>query len=58
VLPGSYRARVYYGNLGLLTGGNDHYKVVLWNAEPSPLLVLKQASVLPKIDSANVEPQP
>jgi len=40
VLSGSYRARIYYGNLSLLT--DDHYRVVLWRAPPGPLLVLKQ----------------
>jgi hypothetical protein len=43
---GSYRARVYYGELNSLSPdgleGEDHYKVVLWSAGPSPLRVLKQ----------------
>jgi len=47
VLPGAYRARVYYGNLGSRSkdgrSGNDYYEVVLWSAVPGPLLVLKQA---------------
>jgi hypothetical protein len=47
VSPGSYRARIYYGNLGSRSDdgqhGNDHYKVILWKAEPGPLRVLKQA---------------
>jgi len=46
VLPGSYRARLYYGNLDALSDdgldGDDHYKVVLWRAAPGPLKVLKQ----------------
>jgi hypothetical protein len=40
VSPGSYRARLYYGNLDALS--DDHYKVVLWLAAPGPLKVLKQ----------------
>lgn len=44
--PGSYRGRIYYGNLGALSDdgldGDDHYKVVLWRAAPGPLMVLKQ----------------
>ena len=46
VFPGSYRARLYYGNLDALSDdgldGDDHYKVVLWRAEPGPVKVLKQ----------------
>ena len=46
ISPGSYRARLYYGNLEALSedglDGDDHYKVVLWSAEPGPLKVLKQ----------------
>jgi hypothetical protein len=46
VLPGSYRARLYYGNLDTVNDdgldGDDHYKVVLWRAAPGPLKVLKQ----------------
>jgi len=48
VLPGSYRARVYYGNLNSLSDdgldGDDHYKVILWRAAPAPVQVLKQRS--------------
>lgn len=48
VPPGSYRARVYYGDLNSISDnglqGNDHYKVVLWSAPPEPLKVLKQRS--------------
>ena len=46
VLPGSYRVRLYYGNLDALSedglDGNDRYKVILWRAGPGPLKVLKQ----------------
>lgn len=46
VLPGSYRARLYYGKLDALSDdgldGDDHYRVVLWRAAPGPLRVLKQ----------------
>ena len=45
VPPGSYRARIYSGNLNSLSDdgldGDDHYRVVLWNAAPGPVLVLK-----------------
>ena len=48
VLPGSYRARVYYGNLSSLSDdgldGDDRYKVILWRAAPAPEQVLKQRS--------------
>ena len=48
VVPGSYRARIYYGSLSSLSedglDGNDHYKVALWRAAPSPVPVLKQRS--------------
>jgi len=44
--PGSYRARIYYGSLGVLNPngleGDDHYRVVLWNAPPSSVRVLKE----------------
>lgn len=46
VSPGSYRARVYYGNLDALSDdhldGDDHYRVVLWRAAPEGLKVLRQ----------------
>jgi hypothetical protein len=42
---GSYRARVYSGNLQSLSddglNGDDHYRVVLWSAAPGPVLILK-----------------
>jgi hypothetical protein len=48
VLPGSYRARLYYGKLDALSDdgldGDDHYKVVLWCGPSGPLRVLKQRS--------------
>jgi len=38
VSPGSYRARLYYGNLDALSDdgldGDAHYKVVLWRGVP------------------------
>lgn len=43
--PGTYRARVYYGNLKKLSADgldSDHYRIVLWSAPPGPLLILKQ----------------
>jgi hypothetical protein len=46
VSPGSYRARLYCGNLDALSedglNGDDHYKVVLWLAAPGPSRVLRQ----------------
>jgi hypothetical protein len=46
--PGSYRARIYSGNLNSLSddglNGDDHYRVVLWSAAPGPILVLKTYS--------------
>jgi hypothetical protein len=49
--PGSYRTRLYYGDLGSLINGifsNEHYKLIMWRAAPGPLLVLKQASLRKK----------
>jgi hypothetical protein len=44
--PGTYRARVYYGDLQKLSAdgldGDDHYRIVLWGASPGPLMILKQ----------------
>ena len=46
VPPGSYRARIYSGNLNSLSDdgldGDDHYRVALWNAPPGPIMVLKK----------------
>ena len=43
--PGSYRTRVYFGNLSSLSPdgleGDDHYRVVMWSAEPGPIQTLK-----------------
>ena len=51
--PGSYRARIYYGNLNVLNPnsleGDDHYKIVLWSAPPGPIKVIKER---PKPDIA------
>lgn len=45
LLPGSYRARIYYAHLDSLSedglDGNDEYRVVLWPAPPSGLKILK-----------------
>jgi hypothetical protein len=45
ISSGSYRARIYSGNLDSLSAdglnGDDYYRVVLWNAPPGPILVLK-----------------
>ncbi len=50
VPPGSYRARLYYGNLDTISPdgleGEDHYKLVLWRAEPGPVRVIKQRNTL------------
>jgi hypothetical protein len=52
VPPGSYRARLYYGNLNSLSEngleGDDKYRIVLWRAASAPLKVLKQCSNLPR----------
>ena len=45
---GTYRARLYYGDLASVTHGEratDHYRVVLWRAAPGAMRVLKQADV-------------
>ena len=46
VKPGSYRARISYGDLDRLSEdrseGEDHYHVVLWPSKPRGLQVLKQ----------------
>lgn len=46
LVPGPYRARIYYGSLSSLSAdgldGNDHYRVVLWGAAPGPVQVLKK----------------
>jgi hypothetical protein len=48
VKPGWHRVRIYYGDLASLSEngleGRDHYKVVLWNAAPGPLKVIKTRS--------------
>jgi hypothetical protein len=48
VKPGWHRARIYYGELDSLSEsgleGRDHYKVVLWNAAPGPLKVIRARS--------------
>ena len=46
--PGTYRARLYYGDLASVTHGEratDHYRVVLWPGASAPIIVLKQADV-------------
>jgi len=46
VKAGSYRARIYYGNLNSLSAdgleGNGHYRIVLWPSVVAPLRTLKQ----------------
>ncbi len=46
VKPGSYRARIYYGDLDALSEdgleGDDHYKVALWPSEDKSVRVLKR----------------
>jgi hypothetical protein len=47
--PGSYRVRVYYGNLTSLiksAPNNEHYKLIMWRAAPAPVLVLKQPNTV------------
>jgi hypothetical protein len=50
VQPGSYRARVHYGNLKSLSedglDGDDHYRIVLWLSEVQGVRVIKRRSVL------------
>jgi hypothetical protein len=49
VSPGTYKARLYYGNLSALgedgLKGDDRYQVVLWPGSPGPLRVIKQRSL-------------
>ena len=49
VHPGCYRARIHYGQLDSLSedglDGDDHYKIVLWQAPAGNPLVLKQRVV-------------
>ena len=46
VIPGSYRARIYYGNLGSPANdglaSREYYKIFLWSAAPCRPRVLKQ----------------
>ncbi len=46
VVPGMYRARIYYGGLDTLSedglDGEDHYRIVLWPGDPTPPVVLKK----------------
>jgi hypothetical protein len=46
LLPGTYRARAYFGGLNTLSDdgldGDDHYRIVLWRAPFAPIEVLKQ----------------
>jgi hypothetical protein len=48
VPPGSYRARIYSGNLNSVSDDgldcDDHYRVALWSAPHGPILVLKTYS--------------
>jgi hypothetical protein len=49
IMPGDYRARIYYGDLNSLSAdgleGNDHYRIVLWPAAEAPAVRLKSPSV-------------
>jgi hypothetical protein len=49
VARGAYRARICYGKLDSLRGngleGDDHYKVILWQAPLAPLHVIKQRKI-------------
>jgi hypothetical protein len=49
VRPGSYRARIYYGNLDDLSedglDGDDHYKVMLWESGDQSSRVIKRYSL-------------
>lgn len=44
--PGTYRVRIYYGNLASLSDdgaeGDGHYRIFLWAATHVPLKVVKQ----------------
>jgi hypothetical protein len=46
VVPGTYRARVFYGQLNSLSEdgleGDDHYRVALWPHPAEPPVVLKR----------------
>ncbi|HZN01497.1 MAG TPA: hypothetical protein VFB70_18985 [Pyrinomonadaceae bacterium] len=46
VEPGSYRARIYYGDLDALSedglDGDDHYRIALWKSEPKGVRVVKR----------------
>lgn len=46
ILPGTYRARAYFGGLNTLSDdgldGDDRYRIVLWPAPFAPVEVLKQ----------------
>jgi hypothetical protein len=48
VRPGSYRMRVYYGDLEALSWdgleGDDHYKVVLWPSDDMSMRVIKRGA--------------
>lgn len=39
VSAGAYRARIYYGQLGMPFA--EHYKIILWKAAPGLIVVLK-----------------
>jgi hypothetical protein len=45
IAAGTYAALVLYSGLGTLSedglDGDDHYRIILWPGEPSPLVVLK-----------------
>ncbi|WP_174721489.1 hypothetical protein [Capsulimonas corticalis] len=51
VVPGSYRARLFYGGLETLNDdgleGGDHYEIALWPAPPLKASILKSRPTLP-----------
>jgi hypothetical protein len=48
VMPGNYRARIYYGDLDSLSedglDGDDHYKVLLWPSNDMNVRVIKRGA--------------
>ncbi|HAG83329.1 MAG TPA: hypothetical protein DCL61_19840 [Cyanobacteria bacterium UBA12227] len=46
VKPGTYRVRIFYGSLDSVSAngldGEDHYKIVLWSAPLSRVVIVKQ----------------
>jgi hypothetical protein len=46
ILPGTYRARIFFGGLNTLSAdgleGNDRYRIVLWSGKATPVTILKK----------------